>query len=286
MMVQKNLIALNSLLNRLAPEKKSFYLKFLPDSLQNVFSSSSLKPKALSNLSLKELFERIDESWYADKLSSFSKKELVFFLSLLGEKKSKLLSQKFGIEPPFYSFSKKFEIYALNLFFKELFPNDSPLPFSFLPPTPLYFLIDGSCEKIHKLAFYLGLFDISLELKTVLKGSILKQVQVTLFPDEIAFCKQISEFRHPFSLGTLGLANWNEDSDSLRKVLFERGLYRLSIGLTNASPDFIWYILHFLNKDVAKRLENQPKLEIDTKIFEIALNQIEIAWKGVCTVLN
>jgi hypothetical protein len=125
-----------------------------------------------------------------------------------------------------------------------------------------------------------------MELKSVLKGSILKQIQTTLFQDEVAFCREISEYRHVISLGPLGLAHWNEDSEVLRKVIFERGLYRLSIGLSNSSPDFIWYILHFIHKDIAKRLEKQPKLEIDTKIFEIALNQIEIAWKGVCTVLN
>lgn len=286
MIIQKNIIVLNSLLKRLPPEKKSYYLKFTQDALQKAFVDDSSKGKTPLDLSLKELFAKIDESWYEEKLSTFSKNDLRFYLSLLPAEKREHLAQKMGIEPSFYTFSEKFTLYSLNLFFKEFFPNELPLPFSFLPETPLYFLASGNREKIHKLAFYLGLFDISLELKTVLKGSILKQIQASLFPDEIAFCKQITEFKHPFSLGTLGLANWNEDSDSLRKVLFERGLYRLSIGLSTSSPDFIWYILHFLQKDVANRLERQPKAEIDTKIFEIALNQIEIAWKGVCTVLS
>ncbi|MBM3192879.1 MAG: hypothetical protein FJZ59_01435 [Chlamydiae bacterium] len=286
MIVQKSITVLNSLLKRVPAEKKSYYLTFYEDLLQKAFTDNFSTGKTPKDLSLKELFDKIDESWYIEKISTFSKSDLLFFTSLLSHQKRAHLREKLGIEGLFYTFSEKFELYCLNLFFKELFPNELPLPFSFLEETPLYFLTTGNTEKIHKLAFYLGLFDISLELKTVLKGSILKQLQITLFADEIAFCKEISEFRHPFSLGPLGLANWNENSDSLRKALFERGLYRLSIGLSNSSPDFIWYILHFLDKDIAKRLEKQPKVEIDTKIFEIALNQIEIAWKGVCTVLN
>ncbi len=286
MMIQKNLTVLHTLLKRLPPAKRESYLKFLPESIPYQTGNDDIRDTSPSDLSLQELFEKIDDSWYLDKLSTFSKSDLKFFLSLFSPKKREILSEKLGIPPPFYSFSKNFELYSLNILFKELFPNDHPLPLSYISNTPLFFLCEKGSEKLHKLAFYLGLFDISMELKSVLKGSILKQLQITLFPDEITFCREISEFRHIISLGPLGLAHWNEDSDSLRKIIFERGLYRLSIGLSNSSSDFIWYILHLFNKDVAKRLEKQPKLEIDTKIFEIALNQIEIAWKGVCTVLN
>jgi hypothetical protein len=286
MIVQKSVTVLHTLLKRLSPDKRASYVKFLPESMPIELVSENQKATPASDLSLQELFEKIDDSWYLDKLSTFSKNDLTFFLSLFSPKKRDLLSEKLGITPPFYSFSKDFELYSLNLLFKELFPNDLPLPLSYISNTPLSFLCSGGPEKLHKLAFYLGLFDISMELKSVLKGSILKQIQTTLFQDEVAFCREISEYRHVISLGPLGLAHWNEDSEVLRKVIFERGLYRLSIGLSNSSPDFIWYILHFIHKDIAKRLEKQPKLEIDTKIFEIALNQIEIAWKGVCTVLN
>lgn len=291
MIVQKNFIApssrvLSSLLKRMPENVRSSYIKFLPESTAIEVSIEKTHKTPLADLSLKEILGQIDDSWYIEAFSKFSKPDLLFYLSLFPEKKRASLAERFDINPPFYQFSEKMELYALNLLFAELFPGETPLPLSYLPDSPLSFLCTATGEKLHKLSFYLGLFDISLELKSVINGSILKHIEKSLFPDEINFCRKISEFRHLLSLGQVGLTGWNEDSDLLRKVVFERGLYRLSIALSDASSDFIWYVIHSLNKESALKLEKLPKISVDAKAINIVLEQILFAWKEICTVSN
>ncbi len=286
MIIQKSLTVLSALLKRAPIGKQAHYLKFLPESVAIQMQSDMSHEKPLSDLSLKEILGNIDDSWYLEKFQKFSKKDAHFFLSVLPENKQKSLGRKLEITPPFYSFSKSLEIYGQNLLFKEVFQEEPPLPLSFLPDSPLSFLCVASVEKIHKLAFYLGLFDISLELKSVLKGSIFIQLQSTLFPDEITFCREISENRNILTLGQMGLSQWNEDSDALRKVIFERGLYRLSIGLSTASSDFIWIIMHTLNKESSLNLQKLPKTSIDPKSLSTIYEQTLTAWRHLCTVLS
>lgn len=286
MIMQKSLTVLSGLLKRAPVEKKGLYLRFLPDSIAIQIQSDKTHKNPLSDLSLKEILGNIDDSWYLEKFRKFSKKDAAFFLSVLPASKKDSLGPKLELEKPFYSFSKSLELYTQNLLFREIFEEEPPLPLSFLPDSPLFFLCEASTKKIHKLAFYLGIFDISLELKSVLKGSIFKKLQATLFPDEVAFCREISEVRHVLSLGQIGLSQWNEDSDTLRKVIFERGLYRLSIGLTDASPDFIWMIMHSLDKTSALKLQKLPKVFVDPKSIAIIFEQTLTAWRHLCTVLS
>lgn len=286
MKVQKNITVLSSLLKRAPENVRSSYMKFLPESTVLEIQTEGVHKHPLKDISLNELLATIDESWYIETLSKFSKLDLAFYLSLFPEKKRVSLASKLSCDLPFYSLSKKLELFAANILFNELFPNELPLPLSYLPDSELSFLIQTSSEKLHKLCFYLGLFDISSELKSVINGSILKHIEKALFPDEINFCRELSEFRHILSLGQMGLSGWNEDSDALREVIFKRGLYRLSIGLSDANSDFIWYILHILNKESAHTLQKFPKASIDSKAVGIVLEQILTAWKGVCTVLS
>ncbi len=284
MISQKNptvsgLKALSSLLKR-APETSS-YFKFLPESTLIQVKTEKSHKNPLPDLSLKELFGKIDDSWYLDVFSKFSTADLAFYLSLFPQKKGRILSDKLSLELPLYSFSHDFEIYSLNLLFNQIFQSAPPLPLSYLPDFPLSFLMEGNSEKLHKLCFYLGLFDVTSELKSVINGAILKQIEKSLFTDEVTFCREISEFRHILSLGLIGLATWNEDSDLLRKVIFERGLYRLSIALSEATDDFIWYIHHMLNKESAIKILNFSKTPNDLKAIGIALEQTLIAWKGI-----
>jgi hypothetical protein len=283
---QKNLTVLSSILKR-APENVGLsYLKFLPESTVLEIQSEKSHKNPVADISFKELLDKIDESWYLEVLSKYSKPDLVFYLSLFPEKKRVSLAEKLSCDLPFYSFSKELEIYHLNILFGELFSGTLPLPLSYLPDSPISFLLNSTPEKLNKLSFYLGLFDVSIELKSVINGSILKNIEKALFPDEINFCRNLSEFRQVFSLGQMGLSSWNEDSDSLREVIFNRGLYRLSIGIRDENSDFIWYIKHTLSKNSALMIEKFPKNPIDAKAIGVVLGQIQTAWTGVCTVLN
>ncbi len=278
---------LTTLLKRAPGDKGASLYPFLPDSTKLEVQSEREHSHPLSDQTLQHLIANLDDSWYIEKFKSMPAKDLNFYLSLFPEKKRESLSKKLGIETDFYELPNELIIHSLNILFKELFPNELPLPLSFLPDSPLSYLLGSPPQKLHKLAFYLGLFDVSMELKSVLKGSILKSIQETLFPDEIEFCRSIAEFRHVVSFGQIGLSQWNEDHDVLRKVIFERGLYRLSIGLSDSSPDFIWYVLHSMNKESGEKIQKLPKTAIDHKLMIIILEQIETAWKGVqCTVLN
>lgn len=260
----KSTTVLTTLLKQ-APEN-SRLTKFLPDSALREVQTEKSHANPLIDLSLKELLEKIDESWYKEKLETFRENDRSFYRSLFEN-----------------AFPKPLELYFLNLFFQEFFPSGPPLPLSYLPDHSLSFLLQANKDQLIKLCFYLGLYDISVELKTVLKGSILKKLEESLLPDEIQFCRNL---RNVFSLGPIGLNQWNEEPALLRNVIFERGLYRLSLGLCDASRDFIWYVEHTFPKEVSILLQKLPKPSMDSRTWGIILQQIITAWGDVCIALN
>ena len=144
MIVDKNVSipsikVLSSLLKRGPDASRESLLKFLPESTLALVQTEKQHTDPLTDISLKELLSRIDDSWYLETLSKFSKEDLTFYLSLFSEKKRASLAGRFNLSSPFYSFSEELELYALNLLFNELFPNDLPLPLSYLPDFSLSF---------------------------------------------------------------------------------------------------------------------------------------------------
>ena len=251
----KNIQVLSALLKKDSEGDK--LLRFLPDSMIREVRTDQGHLHPLEDISLKELFQKIDKSWYEEKLTPFHK-------ALLEE-----------------TFPEPMTKYFLSIFFHELFEKDLPLPLSFLPDHPLSYLATASLEHLNKLCFYLGLFD--LEIKNVLKGSLLINLEKALKEDEIAFCRTMQS---KFSLGPIGLNQWNEEASVLRKVLFERGVYRLSLGICDAHPDLAWYVWHTFPKEVSILLQKFPKRSMDSRIWGMILQQITMAWKSVCTVLS
>lgn len=279
--MNKSLSVLSTLLKQAPDNAFSRYARFLPQSV--LAEAQTIKPQThpLSDLSLKELLEKIDPSWYMETLRACSKNDLTFYLSLFSEQTRDTLAKELALTPPFYSLPPNMKHYFLTKFLQTLFPNDLPLPFSYLPDHPLSFLLESNIEKLNKLCFYLGLYDIAPELKTVLKGSILKAFETTLSSDEANFCRTISALRTPFSLGPVGLNQWNEDKSLLRKIIFERGLYRIGIGLNGACSDFVWYITHLLPKETAALLHKFLKTTVDPSTLTLISQQILTAWKGI-----
>jgi hypothetical protein len=285
-MFDKSLQVLGSLLKNAPEKQRSSLLKFLPESevlkiQKKDFSMPTGKP-----LSLEMIFDKIDDSWYIEKLKTLQKQDSTFLLSAFPKTKREELCLKLNLENTFYHFDPKLKTHLLSQFFKECFEEEIPIPTTFLKDSPLSFLVDASSKKIHKLCFYLGLNDLVIELKTVIKGSILTELEKALFPDELNFARDLIDQKTSYSFGNMGLSNWNEDIDVLRKVIFERGLFRLSIALKDSNDDFLWYIYHTLSKNLKTLFEKNLKNSVDERVYNIILEQTLTAWKGVCTVLN
>ena len=251
----KNIEVLSTLLKK-DPEGDKL-LRFLPDSVAREVKTDQGHFHPLKDISLRALFDKIDKSWYEERLTPFHR-------ALFEE-----------------TFPDPMRDHFLNLFFQELFEESLPLPLSFLPDHPLSYLAHASLEQLNKLCFYLGLFD--LEVKNVLKGSVLVSLEKALEEDEVAFCRTMHA---AFSLGPIGLNQWNEERESLRKVVFERGIYRLSLGICDAHPDLTWYVWHTFPKEISILLQKFPKPSMDSRTWGMILQQITMAWKNVCTVLS
>jgi hypothetical protein len=285
-MFDKSIHVLGSLLKATPDKERNSLLKFLSESdaieiQKKDFSIPKEKP-----LSIEMIFDKIDESWYFDYLKGLKNEDAKLLISAFPIKKKELLRSKLSINSDLYNLDPNLKTHLLSNFFKEVFENNIPLPTNFLKDSELSFLIDAGSKKVHKLCLYLGLFDLCLELKNVIDASILKKLQIALFPDEVEFLRSLIDYRNIHSFGLMGLQNWNLDVDSLRQTIFERGLFRLGIALKDSHEDFLWYVYHSLSKNLKSNLEKITKNPADERILNIMLEQTLMAWKGVCTALN
>ena len=78
---------LSTLLKKVPGDIRKNLDLFLTESTLLEVMSERSHDKPLTDLSLQEIIEKVDESWYIEKLKTFPKEDLIFYLSLFSEKK-------------------------------------------------------------------------------------------------------------------------------------------------------------------------------------------------------
>ena len=121
------------------------------------------------------------------------------------------------------------EIFLSILLNKTFDVKSLPLPFSFLSDDPLNSLIALRKEiKLDTLIYFLGLFDLAFDIKKILSSSILKALDLALSEEEKIYLKKIQKNKTLVHFSEIGLLHWDLKVDSLRSILYKRGLNRLA----------------------------------------------------------
>ena len=250
-------IVFKDLFQRLSPEKQEALTPFLStqdqEQLKNISRQEPISYGTL--LPVKKRLANIHYSWFIPFLEPFSEGDTLHILSAIqpsqAEKLKALLNIPDKLEP--------LSFHALNYLQETLFSyltadQEDFLPEEFLPSHPLNPLLLLSKNQLQMLANYLGLHDLALELKHVVKAEQIKNIQKVLVGTEKDYLKTLLKKKEPVGFARLNLDKWDGNEDKLKNILHHRGFNRLGKGLFGCHPSLFWHLSHRLDTGRTKIL--------------------------------
>lgn len=248
----------HAFLHKCPPEKRERLMSLLCKSEQKKAEAApSTKGDPTRGIQPVETsLDRIHYTWFAPYLRTLGAREIPLFLAALSEpqaaglKKILLFS---GTTPTLRKLAKKFLRTAL--FQKIVSDQADLLPVECLPEAPLNALLELSLADLNALMDYLGLHDLSVEVKQIIETAKLKQINNALSSEEQNYLKILLQSREPVAFSRMNLVHWKGDSESLKSLLRQRGINRLAKALYGQNPSFIWHLTHKMDIDRALLLQ-------------------------------
>lgn len=187
----------------------------------------------------------IHYSWLAPVLQSFSPAMQTLLLAALPESLSVPLCPILHTSVSL-ALSENIKPYFLSLLYRKLGALEV-LPIGFLPESPLAFLADYSKSQLIELIDFLGLYDLSDEIRQIVDTKVLKMIYRLLSAKQLQFLHVSLHQKEKLSTQPIGLKQWKGDAAELESVLHRRGLLRLGYALSGQHPDLLWHIKHRLD---------------------------------------
>ena len=174
--------------------------------------------------------KHVHPSWLSPLLRMLASNEIALFLSCLpslhADELKKLLlnsSNLVHLTPPAKSFLQ--ETLLRKLREKEV------LPIECLPASPLNALVELTEAELRKVAHFLGLHDLAIEIKHIIDTARLKKIYAALPHAEQQFIKRLLQKKEPIVFKKMEINRWHGDLDSLTLALEKRGWNRLGKAL-------------------------------------------------------
>ncbi|MBI3211647.1 MAG: hypothetical protein HYZ47_03055 [Simkania negevensis] len=276
-MNQTSWIAFHTLLQQSPPEKKELLYHFLSaeEKEQLERAPPAAKDPFQNPLSPSERLERIHYSWLIPFIEPLSEQDKLLILSAPKPVQGDKLREVFKIKDSLLSLSALGKNFLQNMLYHWVVGKEKDvLPVEFLPDSPLSPLLDLSKESLQMLIDFLGLHDLSIELKHLIKAELLKKIQKHLSKKERDYLKTLLKHKEPLFFAKLNVEEWDGDFEKLKIALHHRGLNRLSKALFDISPALFWHISHRLDSGRAKILVKFHTKIPDKKTHEILIQQI------------
>jgi len=195
-------------------------------------------------------------SWFSTFLRTLAENEIRLFVASLSEHQARGLKKILGLSnslPVLTSFSKQF--FHQRLLDALLEKKQPPLPISCLPASPMNVLLDLDEDDLTALIRYLGLHDLSLELRYIIETAKLKLIHTAFPEEELHYLKTLMHQKEAVSFKRMNLDRWDGNIDDLKSMLGQRGINRLAKSLYNQDPNLIWHLLHRLDTERAANVQ-------------------------------
>lgn len=276
-MDDKSALMVGLLVNRFHRNAPEQFLKKFPNDVTDKISLGDL-PTDDPTLCLESLSERVQLIHYSWLLPFFQDLTPALrspFLSLLSSRQQqgigKALKQSLGgsLAPSILSFLTENLVLKLNI--------NRLLPRSCLPQTSLTILAQFSKDQLVELIDYLGIYDLSEEVKTILDKKYLKNIYSCLPPKRLKFLKLCLHLKTRIMSSRMGLHHWEGKCEDLLALLHRRGLTRLTKALVGQHPDLIWYISHILDTGRGKIIADQANLKENPSVTAGLIQQVQNA---------
>ncbi len=250
---------------------KSFLLKrygeeigsvsqFLPKQLREEVLSIKASPQDPASFLLdpEELIRGVHISWLEKYLSTVEESWRVIFFSLLPITKQKALAR--GMQSPIHPIP--LSSFARASFTRRFFDQWDSLPTcpkSALPHGFALDLLEQPTKVLVELVDYLGIYDLSRELHTVVDGQLLRRVLDTFSHPKREFLKKQMRQRPRILASPFGIVRWDGDQTKLLNFTHFRGLVWLSRSLSIQDENYWWYLTHKLDRGRASVLVKAKK---------------------------
>lgn len=247
-------ISFRSLLER---KGKTSFIHFLSPQEQEKFKSvaPSKRDPFTSSYSMEDRLGRIHYSWLITFLEPFAEGDKEMILSSLDRNQAERLRKHFNVKGERLPLKKGAKNYLIKAAYEWLISDQKEfLPLEFLPDHPLNPLVNLSKKDLQTLVDYLGLHDLAIELKHVIKSDQIKKIQRVLTPKEREFLKKHIKAKDPITFSRLNLDGWNGEAEKLKAILHHRGFNRLAKALFGCHPSLLWHICHRLDTGRTKIL--------------------------------
>lgn len=252
----KSALMIRVLLNRLTKASPEAALKALPPSeideiLKIDVSSKEFLPAFASPL---EALKKIHYSWLAAPVQKLPAPSQPYALAALPAEVAKKLGQSLNVVPSPQPLSNILKAYLAQALIRHIKGFDQVIPKSYLPQSELGTLVEWNKNALVELIEFIGIHDLSEEIRHIVNKKILQNVYSCLTQKEQQYLKMCMHIKDKVSTPSLGLDKWNGNCAKLKSVLQTRGLLRLGKGLSGEHPDFIWHLVHTLDTGRGKAL--------------------------------
>lgn len=261
-------------LDRCPPQMQTELLQLLPQSEQlDIGELPQVRQLQSKNLDW-DLVDKIHFSWIAPYLRTLTESEIKLFLAALSKEQVHGLEQAlgFGNHLPHLTHLSKSCLRAMLL--ETVTQNQELVPFAFLPEHPLNFLLEIDEAVFEKVVPFLGLHDLSFEMRQIIATAALKKLFAALPAREGQYLNSLLLHREPLTFKRLFLEKWDGTKEHLMKMIEERGLYRLALALYGAHPSLIWTITRRLNMHLGTSLLKYSEKPAHARTEQIITDQI------------
>ena len=277
MKLERQMALLRAFLRQLPQEKAQALIAFLPEHDREVmlagpaYNCHPLK----SAMDMETLFGDIHPAWWIEKFSSLSSKDRMLTIAALPDGQRQVVAAHFGDTgtlPQLKGTTRRF-LYA-HLYYLLTEGNFSILPPSCSEEHPLEKLLSLSHEKLNTFIDRLGLYDLSSELKKVIRSAHIQEIEAMFSSNDLKFLASIRNQRDELKFGEIGINRWDGNQDELRTILHKRGINRLAKAFYSADEMLMWHLKHRLSPEDGALLEDLKTKTNDQKVYDILVKQM------------
>ena len=276
-------IIFKAFLDSCDPEKKESLLSFLPASELEVLEHLSPPLRDVSGGIDRDdtLLDSFHTSWFQPFLRSLATNDLALVLASFSSAQCEQLSKDLGFSNTLPSLTPSARAYIRSSLFSELKKDRLPLlPLECLPANPFNTLLSFSYAQKLQLIDLLSMYDLADEKKSIIEKTKLALITQILSKDELTLLNKLSKIKDLLKFKKMNLNHWDGNPETLRTLLRQRGINRLSKATFGSDPSFQWYLSHQLDltsahlyKKLHTSLENT---EATKSLSEQVLSLMEI----------
>jgi len=207
-------------------------------------------------LTIEQRISRVHYSWFIEFLTSINEHDRLLIISSFDATHREKLRKYFHIHQSLVPINIHGRRYLLNILFHWLTSDQQGfVPVEWIPRHPLNALTTLSKDRMQMLIDYLGLHDLAIEMKRLVKTTRITKIHAILTHAQRDYLQSLLKGKELISFIRIHLDRWDGDEKQLRDILHHRGLNRLAKALFGSPPSLLWDVYHILDIGRSKILK-------------------------------